>query len=649
MRSSKILIPRAQHLTTISSSRSRSVQACDLCRKRKAKCNRAKPCLYCEGLGLECTYTEVKRPREVDQLRSRINRLERVIKPILSRANPTSSVVLAERPDAPSSLLRQNSPGNLYSALGQVDHELSDLHHIYQAIQECDVDILPEVVNTIRYSASVHDAATRLGRQLPSHQAPMTLERMQQVWLTRMSGQVETIEQQPPYSVLTTNLWSTLVSDATASHLFPLYFAWDNPTWRHFSYDLEKPWDRRKEIGTAKQLFRVIEKLWAREKTRICIPTKGQGLHTSSARVLRDNPQAHKAIACAVYDMELMSVQILKMPSVWPGPPEVFLDEDEAFAADLNEQWTPYPFTIPVYRPYTNTRSWARRNLLIIVNDMVKLSFTLGNLTDLDDWQRGTACYTRFDTFKQAPPAVLDVETNKSPHNICLHLYYHATVVNLCGPFISRRSNISKKSLAAFTNFDPRKILGETMDSMGALVLIYRACHGWKSVPVAMSHYFFMAGIHAASHLELSRWREILVTCVAGLWHMSLTWRLSRAFLRTIELVLNSSADATYIPKQVQSILREHHEKVWTRVEVDGLGANYVVHHYLNLELEAGSGNGPFHGESLETVIRAFDRLGTDYSESDVTLALSTFILVDVYPYAKGQPYLAKHTIDGRN
>lgn len=155
-------------------------------------------------------------------------------------------------------------------------------------------------------------------------------------------------------------------------------------------------------------------------------------------------------------------------------------------------------------------------------------------------------------------------------------------------------------------NFNPNKILEEAMESMGTLILLYRACHGWKSIPVVMMHYFLVVGVHAASRLECEKWREILVSCVAGLWHMSLVWRLCRAFLRTFELVLSSVAPEL-VPEEVRSILDEHHAKFWTRGELESLAANYVVHHYPKRQLEEGnSGSGCFHGERLEHVIRGF-------------------------------------------
>lgn len=189
-------------------------------------------------------------------------------------------------------------------------------------------------------------------------------------------------------------------------------------------------------------------------------------------------------------------------------------------------------------------------------------------------------------------------------------MYYHMTVVNLCGLFVSRDSSTTTDVLIQATNFDPRKTLDEAMDALATLILLYRVCHGWKSMPVVMVHYFVVAGVHAASHLDSSKWREVLVSCVSGLWHMGLVWRVSRAFLRTIQLVLQS-ADATLIPGEAASILKEFDEKVWNQNEVKSLAANYVVHHHPSRTLALDPSNN-FQGEGLEKLIRAFDRLSTN-------------------------------------
>ncbi|RDH36793.1 hypothetical protein BDQ94DRAFT_184880 [Aspergillus welwitschiae] len=691
--SHKLLIPRAQARVRTLNARSRTSQACDGCRKRKAKCNGTKPtCSHCEGLAIECTYSEQRRSRErkeLDELRCIIKGHEYMIRSIISRSfNSLPSTVaepsgwlaqqnFAQVPRASRTVTQQNGLEGLGNALQVLQDRLYELHRIYEAIHDCDLEKLPSVINTIRHSISAHDAATRLVRQVPEQRPVISLENMQQVWITQLSGQAQMVERQPPYSVNAIGLWSDQVDNTTASHLFSLFFVWENPTWRliepslflnhfhrgetgfcssllvhvilfyacHFSYNLAKPWDRRRETEVAKLLLTVVEKYWRRDKNRICLPTMQSslllglffcamgrdkigvryiqygalmalqlGLHTSSAETFRahcetdaeSNLRAHKITACAVYDIELISAQVSGRPSVWSQPPEIFIDEGEARDGDLNEQWTPYPFTTPLYRPYTNTSTWARRTFLIIVNDVVQLSSQSGIPTDPHRWERAAILYQRLDTFKKTLPAVLEVEKNRLPHNICLHLYYYTTVVNLCGMFRAGPHSLIESGSTRSINFNPNKILEEAMESMGTLILLYRACHGWKSIPVVMMHYFLVVGVHAASRLECEKWREILVSCVAGLWHMSLVWRLCRAFLRTFELVLSSVAPEL-VPEEVRSILDEHHAKFWTRGELESLAANYVVHHYPKRQLEEGnSGSGCFHGERLEHVIRGF-------------------------------------------
>lgn len=91
--------------------------------------------------------------------------------------------------------------------------------------------MLPTVVDTIRRSTSVHEAATQLTRQMSSQGPGITLERMQRAWLTRLSGKPEMVNRHPPYNVNAAERWTSIVDNAAASHLFSLFFVWDNPTW----------------------------------------------------------------------------------------------------------------------------------------------------------------------------------------------------------------------------------------------------------------------------------------------------------------------------------------------------------------------------------------------------------------------------------
>ncbi|PWY79167.1 hypothetical protein BO70DRAFT_338286 [Aspergillus heteromorphus CBS 117.55] len=696
----KMLISRDRSRVGLGSARVRTTRACDSCRQRKAKCNGEKPvCGQCAGLQLECVYSEqarMKDRRELDMLRAAIRRQERAIQRMsaASSSSSSSSSSISRRPSDPaalpnsmdSNMVPHSLPDTLDRALALVHVQLHELGQVYQAVHDCDPAALPSVVSAIRRSASVHEAATRLTQQMSGQRPGITLERMQRAWLTRLSGKPELVSRQPSYSVSTADIWTSVVGNAAASHLFSLFFVWDNPTWHvvepgvflddfhsgrtrfcssllvhailfyacHLSYDFEKPWDRRDEMATAKQLLREIERLWQLDHATPSLPTvqaslllgaffcaAGKdkigteyvqygarmalhlGLHTSVCPVFQSpvlveaerNRRAHKIIAGAVYDLQTLVVQLSRKPTAWPGPPELFLSAEEAAAADIQQQWAPYPFTSPVHRPFLHTSLRVRRDLLIIVNDVASLLRELDGHIDLHAWQRGAVLHQRLVHFERALPPVLGIQRNRTPHNLCFHMYHHMTIVNLCGLFMTRDPTIPTETYQQATSFHPPKALDEAMDALATLILLYRVSHGWKSTPIVMVHYFLVAGVHAASHLESSKWREVLVSCVSGLWHMGLVWRVCRAFLRTIQLVLKG-ADPALMPAEAVSILKEFDEKVWNQDEVNALGSIYVVHHHpRQLAIEAGGGS--FQGEGLEDLIRSFERLDTEDPEDE--------------------------------
>jgi hypothetical protein len=163
-------------------------------------------------------------------------------------------------------------------------------------------------------------------------------------------------------------------------------------------------------------------------------------------------------------------------------------------------------------------------------------------------------------------------------------------VINLCEVLDSHPLDIAFfDDPGMSSSFDPRQSLNQAMNSMGSLILLYRACHGWKSLPCIMEHYFCVTGVHAASRAQTSeQWSSILGACVSGLWHMSLGWRLSRPFLRMIQVILMTAKhDQSCLPQEVVKIFQELNAKVWNMAEIASLSADYVVHqvpHELPLE-----------------------------------------------------------------
>ncbi|GLA47609.1 hypothetical protein AnigIFM63604_002288 [Aspergillus niger] len=643
----KVLIPRDRSRIVPASTQIRTPRACDPCRQRKAKCNGGKPtCTQCERFGIECRYSEQKRAqekRELDMLRTAIKRHERMLQ-LMSRR--PSGAALSTRGEGPYAVAipqtealatQQTLPGQLDRTIELLQTQLRELHYVYQNVHDCDPTVLPAVVDTIRRSSSVHEAASLLSRQMSSQFPGITLERMQRSWLTRLSGKPELVNRNPPYSVNAAERWTSIVDDAATSHLFSLFFVWDNPIWH--IVDPVSFLDDFQHGGThfcssllvhtilfyacSALLLGLFFCATGKDKIGVEYIQYGArmglqlGLHKSSFGTVQTDlaeapriRRAHKLIASAVYEVQTLSVQLARIPSVWSGPSELAFAEEEVAAADVNQQWSPYPFTHPIHKPFFYTALWCRRNLLIIVNDVADLQRRLGGQVDLSGWQHGAVLYQRLLSLERNIPTVLGVQRNRTPHNLCFHMYYHMTVVNLCGLFISRNSTGPTEALMQSTKFDPQRILGEAMDSIATLILLYRVCHGWKSTPVVMVHYFMVAGVHAASHLESSKWREVLISCVSGLWHMGLVWRVCRPFLRTIQLVLQSK-DETLIPTETMAILREFNEKVWNRNEVDALAANYVVQHHPSQPLALDQDSN-FQGKGLESLIRDFEKLSTD-------------------------------------
>jgi hypothetical protein len=149
------------------------------------------------------------------------------------------------------------------------------------------------------------------------------------------------------------------------------------------------------------------------------------------------------------------------------------------------------------------------------------------------------------------------------------------------------------------------------METIGSLILLFKHRHGWRSIPIVMLHYFCLGGVHATSRLSTQdpKWTLVLESCVVGLWHMSLGWGiLCKAFLRTIELVLNSSdPDPTLIPIKVVAIFKHLNSDLWSASDVASLSADYVVQR-VSRKFTSSSATA-VSGQSLEALIRAMENL----------------------------------------
>ncbi|KAL4920372.1 hypothetical protein BDW62DRAFT_16515 [Aspergillus aurantiobrunneus] len=244
----------------------RITRACVSCQKKKTKCDGRKPrCGCCLRLGAVCTYTKSKREHQQLQLRSleqRLSAYESLLQDIISRSNPES---------------RQGVQDAIHSHF----------------------DASPEFFSTLLSANSLFE------QHIPSGRPGLSLRRMRQAWESNERGDALTLLQQPPIRITSIQNWTSLVDDDVASHLFSLYFTWENPTWQlvdqtlfvhdlehwrtrfcssllvhtllffgcSFSYNLNRITDRREEKVLGEKLYAAIQRLWSREKDTVDLPT----------------------------------------------------------------------------------------------------------------------------------------------------------------------------------------------------------------------------------------------------------------------------------------------------------------------------------------------------------------------------------------
>ncbi|KAJ2618114.1 hypothetical protein H4S08_000038 [Coemansia sp. RSA 1365] len=79
----------------------RLMRACDHCRRKKVKCNGAKPsCTHCLRMRLECHYSPLVRKKRtrrsvIDKLQERLASMEQMLQPLVERLSPNDPVVSA--------------------------------------------------------------------------------------------------------------------------------------------------------------------------------------------------------------------------------------------------------------------------------------------------------------------------------------------------------------------------------------------------------------------------------------------------------------------------------------------------------------------------------------------------------------------------
>lgn len=164
---------------------------------------------------------------------------------------------------------------------------------------------------------------------------------------------------------------------------------------------------------------------------------------------------------------------------------------------------------------------------------------------------------------------------------------YHITVLYLCEIFGSLAPPAAESG--GLRLVQPKELALSAIESVASLILLYRATHGWKSMPVVMMHYLVIVAVHSVDRLKIlsnsddgepanqHRWRKVLATCVSGLWYMNTSWPFCRFFLRAIQHVLQSSG-LSDVPPDVETIFGELDSKVWTPTTAKSLSSGYMIH-----------------------------------------------------------------------
>ncbi|KAE8340670.1 hypothetical protein BDV24DRAFT_151794 [Aspergillus arachidicola] len=378
------------------------------------------------------------------------------------------------------------------------------------------------------------------------------------------------------------------------------------------SYNLDRITDRREEKLLSKDLYAEIQRLWEVEKHLKTLPTAQSsiliGLLCCTFGLDRFGTQyiMHGAQLCLNLGLQYespsyfygdapdeyghlarshnLASQVYRKVPAWKEPPPVKFSPIEAAGLDAGVEWSPYPFTTPISQPFFFTAACFRSDLVTIVHQIAKFALRFPDaVMNNDDWDD----------------------------------YYYATIASLCQIFCANLGSTDGQ-IPKPKEFDPYTIMSQALDDMGSLILLFKRCHGWKSLPVVMLHYFCVAGVHSVSKLNAHepKWSYILEDCVVGLWHMSLGWgRLCTAFLRTIELVLKqNNPDPSLMPSRVVEIFRKLNEgALWTVTDISSLAADYVV--YTATQSDSSSSRwSAYRYQGLQNLIHDMDNLSINLS-----------------------------------
>ncbi|RAL10288.1 putative C6 transcription factor [Aspergillus homomorphus CBS 101889] len=641
----KLPIPRLP-TSSLKSNQQRTARACAACRTRKTKCDGRKPvCRQCSRLDLDCYYAGSKRERqqlELDTVRFRATAYETLLRDIISESNrmdikPIEEIISKHfqgNPEAFSTLMAARSLSDQHLQQPHPGISLARMHLTLasnrasstQPLQDCP---LVQTSNIGHWTDLVDNT---------------TASHLLSLYFTWDNPTWHLIDQE----MFLRDLESGRTRFCSSLLVHALLFFGCVIAIPSFSYHLARITDRREEKVLGEKLYSALQRLWNIEKEITCLPTaqssimigllcctfgidrmgtsyimhgatlcRQLGLHQEQPSFLQDDidreadsvSRCHKLISWAVFDVQALAAQVYRKKSAWKEPPSVSFSETEAAALDEGDEWSPYPFLNPIFRPFVHTAARARGGLVVIVNDIAIFALKFPDSPmNQEDWEYGFQLYEKLLDWRASLPSVVTPDENTSPHILILHMYYHATVVSLCELF-NLYSDSTNTPIN--TEFDTQGLKLQAMSAIGSLILLFQTCHGFKSLPVVMLHYFCAAGVHSISQLRPQdpKWSLVLESCVVGLWHMSLGWgRLCTAFLRTIELVLKATKpDVSLISPKVRAVMQQLNTNRWTATDVKSLAADYVVYHVPNSKGQ-GAAAGPQHqAHGLQSLIYAMD------------------------------------------
>lgn len=264
-----------------------------------------------------------------------------------------------------------------------------------------------------------------------------------------------------------------------------------------------------------------------------------------------------------------------------------------------------------------------------MVNESATLALQLrDSAPDEGSWAQGSEIYRKLLQWEsELPPEILQ-ERNSTPHSLCLRyaslhhlqnnfvllklsrMYYHCTVMALCDMFGGHYMNQPDGQ----SDFDLVGIKSQAVEALGALILLYKHFHGFKSVPIVMLHYLCVGGINAIARLGPSdmKWMNVLESCVLGLWNLAIGWgRLGKAFLKIIAFLLRArNVEKERITPRTAAIMDQLDGAYWTATDAASLAADYVVPAVTSDLTLATTGAGrEVTAQSVEDLIKAAEQL----------------------------------------